>query len=497
MATLNENIAKTKENFRNIRNAINVVGDAVAYEPLINEPVEEYPTRLNEVVDQYGLIRYEDGYADGKADGGGVDLSKCKYIEKQATGKVIALNDVSEVYHKVKVFGNGKVDVYGKNLLPFPYYETRAEYNGVTFTANEDGILTLNGTATGNIYYKLAVDIPLVEGNYKLTGCPKNGGWGSYILYADDGGSSTVISDSGNGGVKSFSNGVYRFYLFVSAGYTCDNLIFKPMLSLTDSDLSWESYKKPQTITATPNGTEVNSICPNMTFLADTDITVDYYGSFGMAEKELAMWNGMTSYGQRESYNYSLAYSDYSGCTIPEGLFKPKSIIGQMCYSYSGVELPRGIDCSEFNTSQTTQSYHCYTTFAYANKIKHIYDMGIPAVRFYAGTYKYCTALESIEIIRSNEDTKFESDCFQNDSNLTHCIFSGVIASDINLQWSPLLDEESLISLVDCLKQIPDGGEQKTITLHPTSWEKLASIPLGDGDYSYAQLVDFRNWLRA
>ena len=70
MATLIENIAKTKENFRNIRDAINVVGDAVAFEPLTNEPVEEYPARINDATDMYGQSKYDEGYADGKADGG-------------------------------------------------------------------------------------------------------------------------------------------------------------------------------------------------------------------------------------------------------------------------------------------------------------------------------------------------------------------------------------------------------------------------------------------
>ena len=46
-------------------------------------------------------------------------LFNSKYLEKQATGNVIALNDVSEVYHKVKVYADEptEVDVYGKNLF--------------------------------------------------------------------------------------------------------------------------------------------------------------------------------------------------------------------------------------------------------------------------------------------------------------------------------------------------------------------------------------------
>ena len=45
----------------------------------------------------------------------------------------------------------------GKNMIPFPYYDGMGSViNGITFTANEDGSVTANGTAIGNAYFRFA-----------------------------------------------------------------------------------------------------------------------------------------------------------------------------------------------------------------------------------------------------------------------------------------------------------------------------------------------------
>lgn len=44
---------------------------------------------------------------------------------------------------------------YGKNLLPYPYSDTTKTVNGITFTDNGDGSVTIAGTATGGAYFYL------------------------------------------------------------------------------------------------------------------------------------------------------------------------------------------------------------------------------------------------------------------------------------------------------------------------------------------------------
>jgi hypothetical protein len=102
----------------------------------------------------------------------------------------------------------------------------------------------------------------------------------------------------------------------------------------------------------------------------------------------------------------------------------------------------------------------------------------IPKVDFTSATnvasaFHNSLKLRIIEEIVSSATTPWQSNTFQNCSALTHIIFSGVIASDINLQWSKKLDLESLISLFSCLKQFAPSDANfhtKTLTLSAESW---------------------------
>ena len=60
------------------------------------------------------------------------------------------------------------MNVSGKNLLSYPYYETTKTLNGVTFTDNGDGSITVNGTATANVYFSLNGNEALSKGKYVL-----------------------------------------------------------------------------------------------------------------------------------------------------------------------------------------------------------------------------------------------------------------------------------------------------------------------------------------
>lgn len=68
-----------------------------------------------------------------------------------------------------------EVESVGANLIPFPYAETTKTLNGITFTDNGDGSLTINGTATGSSWFYLSqnnIDLTLFEvgQTYSLSG---------------------------------------------------------------------------------------------------------------------------------------------------------------------------------------------------------------------------------------------------------------------------------------------------------------------------------------
>ncbi len=121
--------------------------------------------------------------------------------------------------------------------------------NGVTFTTNEDGTITLNGTATANAFYTMNSDFIVGDKPMILSGCPAGGSSNTYWLYILDGAASGAIAatDTGDGAVFSKSEvttGIGVVRIRVAKGTVLDNLVFRPMIryaAITDD--AYEPYK--------------------------------------------------------------------------------------------------------------------------------------------------------------------------------------------------------------------------------------------------------------
>ena len=100
--------------------------------------------------------------------------------------------------------------------------------NGVTFTVNSDGSVTVNGTASGNARWS-GYSAPAIDGHvYYSQGCPSGGSDSTYRLYSSYTG---VSLDRGSGRVVKHTGTSYpdaRAEIFISSGYTANNLVFKP-----------------------------------------------------------------------------------------------------------------------------------------------------------------------------------------------------------------------------------------------------------------------------
>lgn len=124
-----------------------------------------------------------------------------------------------------------------KNLLQNT--ATNQTINGVTFTVNEDGSVTCNGTASSTAFFAIAEPVNLSKNI--ISGCPRNGNSNSYLLrYQQSGG--IYVEDKGNG-VLIPDYGDSRVIIRINAGYTCNNLTFFPMIRLaTIEDDTYEPY---------------------------------------------------------------------------------------------------------------------------------------------------------------------------------------------------------------------------------------------------------------
>lgn len=152
-----------------------------------------------------------------------------------------------------------------KNLIPYPYYEKTHTENGVNFTDNGDGSITVDtdgSASTGNANFycqaptvisnliKLDKNKTYIFSDTTHSGIVNNCVVG--IRYFAEG----VVPSTATGTAKScnasinwqvtVTNAVYAFvYVYVWSGKTISNITFKPMLRLAeDTDNTYQPYAK-------------------------------------------------------------------------------------------------------------------------------------------------------------------------------------------------------------------------------------------------------------
>ena len=115
-----------------------------------------------------------------------------------------------------------------ENLIPYPYAETTKTQNGVTFTVNSDGSVTVNGTATSDAdFMLLRGPIQSYSESYFLSGCPTGGSDTTYYISE----SFTASKDTGNGVVLNNLPSDQAWRIVIKSGTTVNNLVFRPMLN--------------------------------------------------------------------------------------------------------------------------------------------------------------------------------------------------------------------------------------------------------------------------
>lgn len=137
----------------------------------------------------------------------------------------------------------------GKNLMKYPYISISRTMNGITFTDNGDGSITVNGTATALATFTLERVYEfgsLPPGTYTLEGCPPGGGIGGTYSLTLEAENDRSITDRGEGSTITYSEtitlGPNGIYIAVYSGATVNNLTFYPMLRLASEPGGWEPY---------------------------------------------------------------------------------------------------------------------------------------------------------------------------------------------------------------------------------------------------------------
>lgn len=142
----------------------------------------------------------------------------------------------------------------GKNLLPYPYYNTTKTTNGITFTDNGDGSVTISGTATGNAYFYLQ----------------RNADYGAREI-------NSVTKPSNNNGVYTICKRMHynpinkTVTININPGTTLNETVY-PQVELGVKATDYEAYLPPTEYTPSSDGTVtgVTGNSEDITLMTDT-----------------------------------------------------------------------------------------------------------------------------------------------------------------------------------------------------------------------------------
>lgn len=143
---------------------------------------------------------------------------------------------------------------YGKNLLPYPYSDTTKTVNGITFTDNGDGSVTISGTANGNAYFYLQ----------------RNANLGAREI-------NSITVDSNNNGVYTICKRMHynpinkTITININSGTTINDTVY-PQVELGVKATDYEAYLPPTEYTPSSDGTVtgVSADSEDITLMTDT-----------------------------------------------------------------------------------------------------------------------------------------------------------------------------------------------------------------------------------
>lgn len=144
-----------------------------------------------------------------------------------------------------EAMGNIVVDsIRSKNIL-LNQAVSKTE-SGITWTVNNDGTITANGTATATaILFVKEYPYYLEAGQYMLSGCPTGGSSSTYKLDILNASGDPLSADYGSGTAINLSNSLTSrgVRIVIYSGVNANNLKFKPMIEKGTTATDFAPYK--------------------------------------------------------------------------------------------------------------------------------------------------------------------------------------------------------------------------------------------------------------
>lgn len=252
-------------------------------------------------------------------------------LEKAAEDIEILNSDIPKSAKETGAFISGdntlagakaEVSVESKNLLELKLIDVVS--NGITYTQNSDGSITVNGTATDRSYaYIINYNTPIKPGIYTLSGCPSGGQSTTYRLALSlyiDGVWQTNETDYGDSVTFEVALPINQMtaYIEIMSGTTVENLTFYPQLEYGETATPYTPYLPTGTVA------EVQACGKNLFDITKLKppTTID---SLGGLSNIIQVTNG-------EMINPRPLYSNSAYINIPINLIKGTYTISGECW---------------------------------------------------------------------------------------------------------------------------------------------------------------------
>ena len=153
--------------------------------------------------------------------------------QKDVPNKVLAQASINEI---------GGMSYKCENLILFPFADGSKTTNGITFTDNNDGSLTINGTAAVELSYVL-MDKTITKGTYTISVVNPILTDGVVLyLYAQEQTNIDLLRKDDIKRTFTINNNYTELSLYIPANTTFNNFTLLPMLNYGETALPYQSY---------------------------------------------------------------------------------------------------------------------------------------------------------------------------------------------------------------------------------------------------------------
>ena len=198
-------------------------------------------------------------------------------------------------------------------------------------------------------------------------------------------------------------------------------------------------------------------------------------------------WDVYQQNGNRTNYDNAFAGNGWTIETC-----KPKHNIkvysGYMMFRYCALEVDMVEWLNElgitFNDSGNGNCNYMYFNSRFTR-------IGTTTIKNQAGDlFAYCPNLHTIDKIVCTQNTTFSNTTFTNSPNLANVIFEGVIASNIGFAACPKLTHDSLVSIINALKDLVTYKE--VVTEYPNA--SFSCVPADGSMWSLNKWYKIEGW---